>query len=140
MRDGTGLLTRDVLPVVCTFPPFQAVACRRPCSASLTVAGQWRNFTALPVHPVSGFLLAFAIYSIVKTRFLSGLRSLPGKVFSRRSADEISGIHAPHDEAIRKMFQHIQRTRVLRHSENVLFLYAQRIGKRDADDAGMCHH
>src|SRR5215469_5000693 len=73
MRGGTGLLTHDVLPRICTFPPLRAVAYRRPCDASLTVAGQWRSFTALPVHPTSGFF-SLAIYSIVKTRFLSAPR------------------------------------------------------------------
>lgn len=57
MRGGTGLLTRDMLPVVCPFPPLRAVACRRPCDVSLTVAGQWRSFTALPIPPASGVFL-----------------------------------------------------------------------------------
>ena len=55
MRGGTGLLTRDVLPVIRTFSPFRAVVCRGSSYASLTVAGQWRTLTALSVHPTSGF-------------------------------------------------------------------------------------
>src|SRR5439155_1996825 len=41
---------RRMAQTVCAFPPGRAVASRR-LSPSLTVAGQWRILTALPVHP-----------------------------------------------------------------------------------------
>jgi hypothetical protein len=51
----TGLLTRDAFLIACAFPPLLAVACNR-LFMSLTVAGQWRIFTALPVHLAMSFL------------------------------------------------------------------------------------
>ncbi len=53
--DETGLLTRDDFCIACAFPPWRAVANLR-LLPSLTVAGQWRIFTALPVHLVLDFL------------------------------------------------------------------------------------
>ncbi len=56
--DETGLLTRDAIYSVCAFPPRWAVAFHR-LQRSLTVAGQWRFFTALPVH-LAGKLWSFS--------------------------------------------------------------------------------
>jgi hypothetical protein len=47
MSHRTGLLTQDL---TVTFPLGAVVFDSR--ASSLTVAGQWRIFTALPVHPV----------------------------------------------------------------------------------------
>lgn len=46
----TGLLTCDTFQLTCAFPPQPAVATSSRCLPSLTVAGQWRVFTALPVY------------------------------------------------------------------------------------------
>ncbi len=72
--DETGLLTRDAIYSVCAFLPRWAVAFHR-LQRSLTVAGQWRFFTALPVHLVSKFC-SFSFFLRTRIRYLFGLKYL----------------------------------------------------------------
>jgi hypothetical protein len=53
---GTGLLTRDLQLSGCAFPPFYGQWLVQSRKRSLTVAGQWRIFTALPEHLASVLL------------------------------------------------------------------------------------
>ena len=53
MLGGTGLLTRDLLLSDYAFPPMIGQWPVQSRQRSLTVAGQWRIFTALPEHPTS---------------------------------------------------------------------------------------
>src|SRR6516162_7518072 len=57
MRGGTGLLTRDVLPRICTFPPYWAVVCRRPCIRRSQLRGSGGVSPRFPfIPPVASFL------------------------------------------------------------------------------------
>src|SRR5262245_196082 len=71
-----------------------------------------------------------------------------GELLASRSASnkiwvpslQRSGIHESHGHAVRKVFNDIERTRILRQSENVLVFHAERVGERNANDASMGYY